>query len=181
MEIAAGGQILTEIKIQRGIIQSYLVTTDMKNTNKNDNNLCNQLVCSCYLEGWWFKPKELKKLWNMKVILIPFVIDALRTIPKGLVKMLEELEIGGWAEINQTTALLRLARIPRRVQETCSHLDSSEKASANVGVKNSQGVIIITMIYIGNDEWVTNLQESQNKINHFTYMDDIKMKKNWKL
>ena len=33
---------------------------------------------------------ELKKLWNMKVTVIPFVIGALETIPKGLVIGLEE-------------------------------------------------------------------------------------------
>ena len=37
--------------------------------------------------------RELKKLWNMKVTVIPIVIGALGTIPKGLVKRLEELEI----------------------------------------------------------------------------------------
>ena len=37
--------------------------------------------------------KELKKLWNMKVMVIPIVIGALETIPKWLVKELEDLEI----------------------------------------------------------------------------------------
>ena len=40
--------------------------------------------------------RELKKLWNMKVTVIPIGIGALGTIPKSLVKGLEELEIGGW-------------------------------------------------------------------------------------
>ena len=30
--------------------------------------------------------RELKKLWNMRVTVIPIVIDALGTIPKGFVK-----------------------------------------------------------------------------------------------
>ena len=38
--------------------------------------------------------KELKKLRNMMVTLIPIVIGVLGTIPKGLIKGLEELEIG---------------------------------------------------------------------------------------
>ena len=38
---------------------------------------------------------ELKKLWNMKVMVIPIVIGALGTIPKGLVKGLKDLEIRG--------------------------------------------------------------------------------------
>ena len=36
--------------------------------------------------------RELKKLWNMKVMVIPIVIGALGTIPKGLVKGLEDLD-----------------------------------------------------------------------------------------
>ena len=58
--------------------------------------------------------RELKNLWNMKVIVIPIVIGALGTIPKGL----EEWEIRGQVEKIQTTALLRSARILRRVLQT---------------------------------------------------------------
>ena len=42
--------------------------------------------------------RELNKLWNMKMTVIPIVIGALRTIPKGLVKGLEDLEIRGQVE-----------------------------------------------------------------------------------
>ena len=62
--------------------------------------------------------RELKKLWNMKVTIVPIVIGALGTITKGLLKGLEDLEIGGRLETIQTTALLRTARILRRVLET---------------------------------------------------------------
>ena len=62
--------------------------------------------------------RELKKLWNMKVTIVPIVIGVLSTITKGLLKGLEDLEIGGWIETIQTTALLRTARILRRVLET---------------------------------------------------------------
>ena len=54
----------------------------------------------------------------MKVTVIPIIIGALRTVSKGLVKRLEELEIGGRAKTIQTTALLRSARILRRVLAT---------------------------------------------------------------
>ena len=37
---------------------------------------------------------ELKRLWNMKVTMIPVVIGALGTVPKELERGLEELEIG---------------------------------------------------------------------------------------
>ena len=59
--------------------------------------------------------RELKKLWNMKVTIVPIVIGAFGTITKGLLKGLEDLEVGGWVETIQMTALLRTARILRRV------------------------------------------------------------------
>ena len=63
--------------------------------------------------------RELKKkLWNMKVTIVPIVIGALGTITKGLLKGPEDLEVGGRVETIQTTALLRTARILRRVLET---------------------------------------------------------------
>ena len=37
--------------------------------------------------------RELKKLWNMKVTVIPIEIGALSTVTKGMVQRLEELEI----------------------------------------------------------------------------------------
>ena len=62
--------------------------------------------------------RELKKLWNMPVTIIPIVIGAFGTVTKGLLKGLEDLEVGGRVETIQTTALLRTARILRRVLET---------------------------------------------------------------
>ena len=62
--------------------------------------------------------KELKKLWNMQVTIIPIVIGEFRTVTKGLLKGLEDLEFGGRVETIQTTALLRTARILRRFLET---------------------------------------------------------------
>ena len=62
--------------------------------------------------------KELKKLWNMKVTIIPIVIGALGTVTKGLVQGPEDLQKIGRVETIQTTTLLRSARILRRVLET---------------------------------------------------------------
>ena len=53
----------------------------------------------------------------MKVITIPIVTGAFSTVTKGLLKGLEDLEVGGRVESIQTTALLRTARILRRVLE----------------------------------------------------------------
>ena len=61
---------------------------------------------------------ELKKQWNMKVMIVPIVIGALGTVTKGLLKDLKDLEVGGQVETIQTRALLRMARILRRVLET---------------------------------------------------------------
>ena len=85
--------------------------------------------------------RELKKLWNMKVTIIPTVIGAFGTVTNGLLKGLEDLEVGGREETIQTTALLKTARILRRVREICCHSISSERPSAYADVKNS------------NDQW----------------------------
>ena len=63
-----------------------------------------------------------KKLWNMKVTIKPIVIGAFGTVTEGLLKGLEDLEVGGRVEGIQTTALLRTARILRRVLETWGDL-----------------------------------------------------------
>ena len=61
-------------------------------------------------------------LWNKKVTIVPIVIGALGTVTKGLLKSLEDLEVGGRVETIQTTALLRTARNMRRVLETWGDL-----------------------------------------------------------
>ena len=49
---------------------------------------------------------------------LPIVIGAFGTVTKGLLKGLDDLEVGGRVETIQTTALLRTARILRKVLET---------------------------------------------------------------
>ena len=80
------------------------MTTELKECEKKDK----------YLD----LARELKKLWNMKVTIIPIVIGACGTVTKGLLKGLEDLEDGGRVETVQTTALLRTARILKRVLDT---------------------------------------------------------------
>ena len=58
----------------------------------------------------------------MKVTIVPTAIDAFGTITKGLLKGLEDLEVGERVETIQMTALLRKARILRRVQEAWGDL-----------------------------------------------------------
>ena len=62
--------------------------------------------------------RELKKQLNMKVTVITIVVGALCTVNKSSVKEVEDLEIRRRVEIIQTTALLRWARILKRVLET---------------------------------------------------------------
>ena len=54
----------------------------------------------------------------MRVTIAPIVIGAFGTVNKGLLKGLEDLEGGGLEETIKTTALLKTARILRRVLET---------------------------------------------------------------
>ena len=49
--------------------------------------------------------RELKKLWNVKVAIIPIVVGAFGTVTKGLLKGLEDLEVGGRVETIQAAAL----------------------------------------------------------------------------
>ena len=58
--------------------------------------------------------RELKKLWNVKVTIIPIVIGAFGIVTKRLLKGLEDLEVDGRVKTIQTTVLLRTARILRK-------------------------------------------------------------------
>ena len=66
--------------------------------------------------------RELKKLWNMQVTIIPIVIGAFGTVNKGLLKGLEDLGVGRRVETIQSTSSMRTARILRRVLETWGDL-----------------------------------------------------------
>ena len=69
----------------------------------------------------------------MQVTIIPIVIDAFGTVTKGLLKGLEDLEVGGRVETIQMTALLRTARILRRVLETSGDLLSLRLQLKTIG------------------------------------------------
>ena len=58
----------------------------------------------------------------MKVITIPIVIGAFGTVTKGLLKGLEDLEVGGLVETIQTIALLKTDRTLRSILETWGDL-----------------------------------------------------------
>ena len=60
----------------------------------------------------------------MQVTIIQIVIGTFGTVTKGLLKGLEDLEVGGRVETIQTTALLKMARILSRALETWGDLQS---------------------------------------------------------
>ena len=74
----------------------------------------------------------MEKLWNMEVTIVSIVIGAFDIITKGLLKGLEDLEVDGRVETIQTTALLRTARILRRVLETWGDLLSLKLQWKNI-------------------------------------------------
>ena len=118
------------------------------NNNNNNNNSDNAVPADHRIKVKESEKKDkylelfrgLKKTWNMKAPIIPIVIGAFGTVTKGLLKGLEDLEVHGQVGAIQTTALLRMARILRRVLETwrdCYYPNSSERPSANADVKSS--------------------------------------------
>ena len=59
--------------------------------------------------------RELKKLRNMNVSVIPFVSGVFGTVSKGVIQGMEDVKIRGRVETLQTIALLRILS---RVLET---------------------------------------------------------------
>ena len=61
--------------------------------------------------------RELQKIWNVKVKIIPLVVGTLGAIPKQFGNKLKQIGItAGTAQV-QKTALLGMARIFRKVLE----------------------------------------------------------------
>ena len=61
--------------------------------------------------------RELQKIWNVKVKIIPLVVSSLGAIPKQLVNRLKQIGIKAGTAQNQKTVFLRPARILRNVLE----------------------------------------------------------------
>ena len=80
--------------------------------------------------------KELKMLRIMIMTIKQIIAGALQIVPKRLESRLKELEIRGWIETTQTTALLRSARIIWMVQ----NFEFYEKPPIKTGVKDSEKV-----------------------------------------
>ena len=110
-----------------------------KKTRPNNYQQKKEKLQNCRLcrPGWpqnktWRKVKRkiststLQKNWKkkrrMRVTIIPIVIGAFGTVTKGLLKGLEDLEVGGQVATIKTTTLLRTARILKRVLKTWEDL-----------------------------------------------------------
>ena len=101
-------EIQTDHQISARRPRLISINNNNNNNNKKDNlqncRLCSQSEKECakrvkYLDN----ARELRKLWNMKVTIIPLVIGALGTVTKGFVQGLEDLEIRGRVETIQTS------------------------------------------------------------------------------
>ena len=71
------------------------------------------------------------------------MIGAFGTVTKGLLKGLDDLEVGGRVETIQTSELFERPEYWEeswRLEETCCHSNSCERPSANADVKNTQGI-----------------------------------------
>ena len=100
------------------------------------NNLI-QTICSHLCA------REMKKLWNMKVKIVPIVIGVFGTITKGLLKGLQDLGVGGLVDTIQIQHYWEQPEYWEaswRLEETCCHSNASEKPSAKTDAKNSKGV-----------------------------------------
>ena len=62
-------------------------------------------------------PRETKRVWDMKMSVIPILVAALGTFPNGLLKRLEDLEHRGQVETIKTTEILRSEEILRIFRE----------------------------------------------------------------
>ena len=108
-------------KKQRHKNQSYKTQQNSNCTLCGDRNeTINHIISKCSKLAQ--KEYKTRHDWVGKVIpwmtIIPIVIGAFGTVTKGLLKDLEDLEVGGRVETIQTTALLKIVRILRRVLET---------------------------------------------------------------
>ena len=65
---------------------------------------------------------ELKRKWNMKVMLILILTGLHSPVTKVLLNRLEDMEFEWKVETIQTAGLLRSTRIPRKVMEISSDL-----------------------------------------------------------
>ena len=61
--------------------------------------------------------RELQKIWNVKLKIVPLVVGSLGAIPKQFGKRLKQIGITAETAQLQKTVLLKMARLLRKVLE----------------------------------------------------------------
>ena len=74
-------------------------------------------LIECEKDKYLDLARELKKLWNMKVTIVPIVIGAFGTATKGLLKSLEDLEVGRRAKTQTPVKNHQLTLMWKTVKE----------------------------------------------------------------
>ena len=82
--------------------------------NNNDDNRIKEKEKD-KIEKYQDLGRELQKIWNVKVKIIPLVVGTLGAIPQQLGNRLKEIGIAVRTAQVQKTVLLRTARILRKV------------------------------------------------------------------
>ena len=84
--------------------------------------------------------QEMKKLWNMKVTIIPIVICTFGAVPKELIKGLKDLEIRRRVETIQTNYIIEIVpnteKSPGDLISLAVIQTPVKRPSANADVKN---------------------------------------------
>ena len=84
--------------------------------------------------------RELKKLWNIKVSVVPIVIGAFGTVTEGLLKGLEDLEVGYHPNNSIIENGQNTEKSPRDLRKLDVTQTPVKNHSANADVKNSNRV-----------------------------------------
>ena len=104
--------IIVEKKSKRCQIIDFVVPYDTRVGEKEKEKML------MYLD----MARELKKLWNRNVKIIPVIVGALRTTPKGLPNRLKEVGITSRKVESQKAVLFHTARILRKILEIWRNL-----------------------------------------------------------
>ena len=90
--------------------------------------------------------RELRKLRNMRVMVITIVINTFRTVPKCLERGRKSWRSEDVSRLRYCLDRPEYSEVSKRSVETCCHLDSSERTPVNSDMKNSHIIIIIIII-----------------------------------
>ena len=89
------------VKVKSFSARNYMTKNKFNNNQKNQNSERQDTTrWGMWSTGNCERPcQRIKNIWDIKITVIPIVTGAPGTIPKGLVKRLEDLEIRGQAGI----------------------------------------------------------------------------------